>query len=242
MTEDEKKYLMQLAGELQKMKYEIEAINQRLPSKVKLVNSLDELKEGIVLVDFYSDYCVPCFQLQPAIEKVAEEFDSQVKFIRINIEKTKEATESFDIRAIPLVVVLKDGKVIQKLEGSPRHKRADIIRWMVQRAFVPQNEWDKTYRIVSKVAKAKGWHLNPDVHIREGLITALTYNRIKYNAYYCPCKAEHIRENICPCHEVEGKYIGAEKMIGKQGLCYCGLFCSDEYLEAWNKAKEGVII
>ena len=48
MTEDEKKYLMQLAGELQKIKYEIEAINQRLPSKVRLINSLDELKLQLV--------------------------------------------------------------------------------------------------------------------------------------------------------------------------------------------------
>jgi len=238
MDEKEKEYITQLAGELQKMKYEIETINQRLPSKVRLVNSLDELKEGIVLVDFYSSWCLPCFQLQPAIEKVAEEFDGQAKFIRINIEKTKEATKAFDIRAIPLVVVLKDGKVVQKLEGSPRHKRVDIIRWMVQRAFVPQAEWDKTYRIVSKVAKAKGWHLNPDTRVREGLVTALAWNKMNHGNYYCPCKSEHIKQNVCPCHEVEGKYIGAEKMIEKQGLCYCNLFCSDKYMEAWDKAME----
>lgn len=227
-----------IAPDLQKMKYEIETIDQRLPSRVKLVNSLNELKKGIVLVDFFSNFCLPCFQLQPAIEAVAEEFDGQVKFIRINIEKTREATEAFNISSIPLVVVLKDGEVIQRLEGSPRYKRVDTIRWMVQRAFVPQDEWGKTYEIVSKVAKAKGWHLNPNKMVAEGLVTALTWNLQNYGKRFCPCKSEHMNENICPCREVEGKYLGADRMIKKNGLCYCGLFVSDKYIEAWNEARK----
>ena len=211
-----------IIANLQKLENQIEALDKRLPSKIVNIDSLDVIKNGIAVVDFWAEWCLPCYNLLPALETVAKEFED-VKFYKIDIDKHPDIVEKLKIQSIPLIVVYKDGKEVSRLVGSPREKKEDYLRWTIRRAFVPQDEWEKTKEMVEKIAKVKGWQLNPDRQIREGLITALTYNRLKYGRPYCPCKPEHVKENICPCRPYKD-YIGSEAKIEKEGTCYCGLF------------------
>lgn len=134
------KILYPYLEKVMKLGYMVEAIDQRLPSKIKEVNSLDTIGKGVTLVDFYDEYCYPCFKLLPAMEMVAGEFDGKAEFVKIDVEKNEKAIEKFNIAVLPTVIVFRDGKVVQRLEGCPtdKDKRIKIIRWMVQRAFVPQ--------------------------------------------------------------------------------------------------------
>ena len=220
---------------IRKLEYEMEAISSRLPSVIQQADSMEVTKNGIVVIDFYAEWCMPCYELLPALETVAKEFED-VRFYKMDIDKHQDIAEKYNINAIPLVVVYRDGKEIMKLLGSPpnKDKRVDYIRWMVKRAFVPDDEFEKTKRMVEKIAKVKEWYLNPNEFVRNGLISALTYNRLKYGKHYCPCKPEHVKENICPCKPYK-QYIGSEEMIEREGICYCGLFVSKEYVEEYEK-------
>jgi len=81
-----------------------------------------------------------------------------------------------------------------------------------------------------KVAEAKGWMFNPNKMERDGLITALAWNKENIGGYYCPCKPEHIPENKCPC-KPHDDYLGSDKAVERNGICYCGLFVSKDYMD-----------
>lgn len=65
---------------------------------------------GVVLVDFWADWCVPCKQLAPIIDEIAAEFP-QVKVVKVNIEEESDLVQSMNVMSVPTLVVLKDGFV-----------------------------------------------------------------------------------------------------------------------------------
>ena len=221
-------------NEIEKLIHQMNTINARIPSKIRKIDDLNIIHNNIVIVDFFSKHCIPCYALEPAMEKVAAEFDGEAIFAKIDIEKNIDAVSKYKVEAIPLVVLFKDGKELYRMVGTPmkngeldEKKAMDYFRWMVWRATLPEEEFQKTYRMVEKIAKAKGWKLNPDKNVVNGLVAALTYNRLNFGKQYCPCKPEHVKENICPCRPYKN-YVGSEERIKKEGICYCGLFVSQK--------------
>jgi len=221
-SKEEKIVLQFIFSTLEVLEHRIEAIDRRLPSRVEKVDTLS-IGEGIVVVDFWAEWCVPCYYLMPPLETVSREFED-VKFYRVDVEKHQDLLDRFKIQTIPVIAVFKDGKEITRMVGVPRRgKLEDRIRWMIWRAKVPEKEWEKTRKMVESIARTKGWKLNPDKELREALISALTYNRLNYGRPYCPCKPEKVDQNVCPCRPYKD-YPGSEERIKEKGVCYCGLF------------------
>ncbi len=63
-----------------------------------------------VLVDFYADWCGPCKMMAPIVEKLAEEFDGQVKIGKCNIDENMQIAQRYRVASIPTFIVFKDGK------------------------------------------------------------------------------------------------------------------------------------
>lgn len=71
---------------------------------------------GVVLVDFYADWCGPCQMLAPVLERIAEEYP-QITVAKINTDKERELALSFGIESIPTLLLFKDGKLTDKATG-----------------------------------------------------------------------------------------------------------------------------
>ena len=75
-------------------------------------NNLDELvNDGIVLVDFYADWCGPCKMLGRVLE------DMDLSVIKVNTDQHTELAQKFGVMSIPTVVIYKDGKEVDKFIG-----------------------------------------------------------------------------------------------------------------------------
>ena len=72
--------------------------------------------DKIVLVDFFADWCEPCKQIAPNIEKVANK-RADIKFVKVNIDNNEKLADKYEVIYIPTLVVIKDGKVVNSSTG-----------------------------------------------------------------------------------------------------------------------------
>lgn len=65
--------------------------------------------EGKVLIDFWATWCGPCRMIGPVLEKIAGE-DPDFKICKVNVDDEPELAKKFNVRSIPMLVVMKDGE------------------------------------------------------------------------------------------------------------------------------------
>ncbi|MDB4021423.1 thioredoxin TrxA [Litorivicinus sp.] len=63
-----------------------------------------------VLVDFWAEWCGPCKMITPILEELATEYSGRLKIAKLNVDDHKEATEQFNIRGIPTLILFKNGE------------------------------------------------------------------------------------------------------------------------------------
>lgn len=69
-----------------------------------------------VLLDFYADWCGPCRMVGPIVSEIANE-RSDVKVGKINVEEQPELAAQFQVMSIPMLAVIKNGKLENKIVG-----------------------------------------------------------------------------------------------------------------------------
>lgn len=83
--------------------------------------------EKPVLLDFWAGWCGPCRMLSPVIDELAEEA-GDVKICKINIDEEPELAAEFEVMSIPTLVVMKDGRELQRASGvRPKAAILDML-------------------------------------------------------------------------------------------------------------------
>jgi thioredoxin 1 len=81
-----------------------------------------------VLVDFWAEWCGPCRMLAPTVEKVAQEYQGQVKVVKMNIEESVNVPNRLGIKSIPTLIVFKNGSEQDRLIGNqPKEAISQMI-------------------------------------------------------------------------------------------------------------------
>ena len=97
---------------------------------MKVINEsefVNEVREGLVLIDFYAEWCGPCKQISKILEQINRE-NRNVKVVKVNIEDSRNLASYFQVQSIPTLVLLKDGEFINKMIGfNPKKKIEDFI-------------------------------------------------------------------------------------------------------------------
>ncbi len=78
-----------------------------------------------VLIDFWASWCGPCKMLSPVVDEIAEEVDDSIKVCKVNVDEERELAMQFQVRSIPTLVVLKNGKVVNQSVGV--RPKSDIL-------------------------------------------------------------------------------------------------------------------
>jgi len=81
-----------------------------------------------VLVDFWAEWCGPCKMIAPILDELASEYDGKVKVGKVNIDEYQSIATQYGIRAIPTLLIFKDGEVAEQVVGlrSKRDLKANL--------------------------------------------------------------------------------------------------------------------
>ena len=71
-----------------------------------------------VLVDLWATWCGPCRKISPALVRLAEEKAGELKLVKVDIDRAPMLSERFTVRAVPTLLVLKEGQVVARQAGA----------------------------------------------------------------------------------------------------------------------------
>lgn len=72
---------------------------------------------SVALVDFWATWCGPCQMIAPAVESVAEKYKGKALVGKVDVDQEGALAQKYEIRGIPCLIVFKNGKPVDKIEG-----------------------------------------------------------------------------------------------------------------------------
>lgn len=85
--------------------------------------------EGLVLVDFYADWCGPCKVMEPVVEKIGDRYHPQLKAVRLNVDRNMEIAQKYRVVSVPTLLFFKNGEIMDISIGVIRSHELEELIW-----------------------------------------------------------------------------------------------------------------
>ncbi|GAB3943234.1 thioredoxin [Corynebacterium tapiri] len=73
--------------------------------------------EGVVLVDFWAEWCGPCKKLGPIVEELAEDFAGKARVAKVDVDSERLIAAMYQVMSIPTLMIFKDGQKVDEFAG-----------------------------------------------------------------------------------------------------------------------------
>jgi thioredoxin 1 len=106
--------------------------SEQSPDEPVHITSLNEFQDavdsGVVLVDFYADWCGPCKQLEPIVERIAAGTEATVA--KVDIDANQQLAAQYAVRSVPTLLLFVGGEQVEQLVGITQESR---LRSLIER-------------------------------------------------------------------------------------------------------------
>jgi len=86
----------------------------------------DEIKQGVVLVDLWAEWCGPCRRIAPIVDELATQYDGRVTVAKLDVDANPNVPGRFGVRGIPTLLLFKDGALADTIVGL--RSKEDLAR------------------------------------------------------------------------------------------------------------------
>lgn len=80
-------------------------------------NFQEKIASGVVLIDFFANWCGPCKMLAPVLEKLQEKYAGSVSMYKVDVDASNALAAQFGIQSIPTLIIFKDGQAVKMHVG-----------------------------------------------------------------------------------------------------------------------------
>ena len=84
--------------------------------------------KGVVLVDFWAEWCGPCKMIAPILNDIDSEMSGKVKIVKVNVDENPMPPTAYGVRSIPSLMLFKDGKLVDTKVGVM--PKATLVSWI----------------------------------------------------------------------------------------------------------------
>ena len=78
-------------------------------------NFQEEISKGVVLVDFWAEWCGPCQMMLPILEELSTRMEGKAKIAKLNVDENPNIAAQFRVMSIPTLIIFKDGQPVEQL-------------------------------------------------------------------------------------------------------------------------------
>lgn len=91
-------------------------------------NFKTETSQGLVLVDFWAEWCGPCRMVAPVLEELSKEMSEKVSIKKLNVDDNQGTAQMLGIQSIPTLIVFKNGEMVDRVLGAlPKTQIKNLI-------------------------------------------------------------------------------------------------------------------
>ena len=80
-----------------------------------------------VLVEFYSDSCIPCKQLSPILGGLEDDYEDQIKIVKVNVNFDADLAAKYEVAASPTILIFKNGEEVRRVRGLEKRPELETI-------------------------------------------------------------------------------------------------------------------
>jgi thioredoxin 1 len=75
------------------------------------------IEKGIVLVDFFAEWCGPCKIMSPILDSISEKYNDSVLILKVNVDNFPDLAKTYNVMSIPTLILFQDGEQVDLLTG-----------------------------------------------------------------------------------------------------------------------------